>query len=318
MICQQVQSNLSLYLYGELDFAPEEAVEEHLLECAFCQQALAREKSWHATVNSGQVSVPLNLLAKCRQELRDNVAKSAKLPGEASFSWRRWWDGFHLISTAWPARVAAAILLMVSGFGAGRWADQAGFSGKVHRLSEPLTSDAVAPFIRVRNIEPSENGRVRVVVERVEPQELTGPASNEDIRRVLLAATKDSADPALRVDSLDYLRGQTGDDVRDALLTCVRTDRNAAVRLKALDALRTFSKDPVTRRTLVDVLKRDDNAGVRAEAIDVLLPPAPQIEVTPDLVRVLQQLSDERQENDYVRQRCLQALQTTHNAATVY
>ncbi|HEX4771241.1 MAG TPA: HEAT repeat domain-containing protein [Bryobacteraceae bacterium] len=318
MSCQHVQSNLSLYLYGELDFAAEELVEEHLLSCAFCQQALAREKSWHATLNSQQTSVPLDLLAECRQELSVQVARSVKSPDEFPARLRRWWDGLYVISAAWPARVAAAILLMVLGFGAGRWADQKGFPYNLQRFSPPLAPHMVAPYTRVRNIEPGENGRVRLVVDRIEESQLVGSASDDQIRKALLSATSDPADPALRVDSLDYLRGQTGDDVRDALLTCVRTDRNAAVRLKALEALRSFSNDPGTRHTLVEVLKHDDNAGVRAEAIDVLLPPTPQFDVTPDLLRVLQQVSDSRQENDYVRQRCLQALETTHAAAKVY
>lgn len=318
MICHQVQTNLSLYLYGELDFATEEAVEEHLLGCAFCQQALAREKSWHAALNSKEASVPLDLLAECRQELRQQVGGTAKLPNELHSRLWRWWDGFHLLSSSWPARVAAAILLMILGFGAGRWADQNGLPGKLEKLSPPITSGMVAPYARVRDIQPGENGRVRLVIEHVQESELTGSASDDLIRKALLTATSDPADPALRVDSLDYLRGQTGDDVRDALLTCVRTDRNAAVRLKALEALRAFPNDPVTRRTLVEVLKHDDNAGVRAEAIDVLLPPTPKFDVTPDLLRVLQQVSDARQENDYVRQRCQQALETTHTAATVY
>ena len=37
MTCQEVQASLSLYLYGELDFAREEHLENHLAECAFCQ-----------------------------------------------------------------------------------------------------------------------------------------------------------------------------------------------------------------------------------------------------------------------------------------
>ena len=99
MSCPQIQSKLSLYLYGELDFASEEVVEEHLLTCAFCQQALAREKSWHATLNAQQTSVPLDLLAECRKELSEQVAKSTKFPNELLRvrSWRRWWDGLPII-----------------------------------------------------------------------------------------------------------------------------------------------------------------------------------------------------------------------------
>ena len=154
-------------------------------------------------------------------------------------------------------------------------------------------------------------------MEHVQESELTGSASDAQVRQALLAGIKDPADPAVRADSLDYLRGQTGNDVRDALLVSVREDRNAAVRLKALEALRVFAKDPTTRRTLVEVLKHDDNAGVRAEAIDVLIPPRPEFDVTPDLLRELQKVSEAREENDYLRMR-LQALETTHAAAKVY
>ena len=45
MTCAEVQAALSLYLYGELDFANEEAVESHIDECPFCQLALNREKT---------------------------------------------------------------------------------------------------------------------------------------------------------------------------------------------------------------------------------------------------------------------------------
>jgi hypothetical protein len=88
--------------------------------------------------------------------------------------------------------------------------------------------------------------------------------------------------------------------------------------LKALEGLRFFATDPATRRTLVEDLKHDDNAGVRAEAIDVLIPPAPHGSVTPDLLRLLQQVSDAPQESDYVRTRCTQALRTAHASAEVY
>lgn len=319
MSCQQVQSNLSLYLYGELDFAGEEAVEEHLLTCAFCQQALAREKSWHATLNSQEPSVPLDLLAECRLELREKVAQSGKLRDELPFRWREWWTGLQVFSSAWPARVSAAVLLMVLGFGAGRWANSAGFApGSTRELSAPIAAGMLGPYTRVRDIQPGDDGRVRIVLEHVQQSQLSGSASDEQIRNVLLHSAEDPADPAIRVDALDYLRGQTGTDVRDALLKSVRKDRNAAVRLKALEGLRSFAHDPATRRTLVDVLQNDDNAGVRAEAIDVLLPPALTYDVTPDLVRLLQQVSDSRQDNEYVRMRCEQALQSRRAAATIY
>ena len=73
MTCQQVQKDLSLYLYGELDFAREEELETHLSECAFCQRALAREKEWHTAANAERMDVPLDLL-----EMPPHTGRKAK------------------------------------------------------------------------------------------------------------------------------------------------------------------------------------------------------------------------------------------------
>jgi hypothetical protein len=209
------------------------------------------------------------------------------------------------------------MLLMALGFGAGRWAERGGFGNGV-QFARPAEAGFLAPYIRVRDIQPSQSGQVRIVIDRIQQSELTGPVSDDQVRQALLTGIRDPADPAIRVDSLDFLRGQTGSDVRDALLVSVRQDRNAAVRLKALEGLRPFAADSETRHTLVEVLKNDDNAGVRAEAIDVLLPPAPSVDVTPDLLRMLQQVAAAQQENDYVRSRCTQALRTANAPSEVY
>ena len=70
MNCQQVQTNLSLYLYGELEFAAEEELEQHLQDCSFCQLALSREQAWHTKLNGERKDVPLDLLGQCRRDLR--------------------------------------------------------------------------------------------------------------------------------------------------------------------------------------------------------------------------------------------------------
>ncbi len=59
MTCHQVQTNLSLFLYGDLDFATEDALEEHLAECPACQLALDREKAWHANLNAERADLPV-------------------------------------------------------------------------------------------------------------------------------------------------------------------------------------------------------------------------------------------------------------------
>src|SRR5947209_1638167 len=163
MTCTHVQQNLSLYLYGELDFAAEEAVENHISGCAFCQLALAREKEWHASLNQGQHSVPFELLADCRAKLQTQVGgKPAKLPDDV---WRerlhRQLASFFQICQTWPARVAVAGLLLLLGFGAGRTVGLR--SGQVAIPDQSIQTGGLVPFTRIKDVQRISNGQVRIV-----------------------------------------------------------------------------------------------------------------------------------------------------------
>ncbi len=245
MNCQQVQVNLSLYLYGELDFAQEEEVEQHLGACALCERAYTREKAWHTTLNAERADVPLDLLAGCRQELKGAVSR-----GSRSSRWWRWQQPLGFSATRWSMGLAAASFLVFVGFSAARWIDRNG-------LPQALQGGGAAEMgllnpstAHIRDIQPSDNDRVRIIVDQVSEREITGRVDDDEVRQLLLAAAQDSNDPGIRVDSVEMLNGQNGSDVRDALLRSVRYDSNAAVRLKALEGLRQFAGDSATRDTL--------------------------------------------------------------------
>jgi hypothetical protein len=314
MTCQQVQSQLSLYLYGELDFAREEQVESHLGICAFCQAALQREKEWHTALRSGAQDAPFDLLSQCRRELQSNIAALGAAGRPHVPAWQRLRNWFDVPAFDWTARAALASFLVILGFGVGRWAGTSG----------PLQTEGVSeanlfgPNVQIRQVRPDQSGQVRIVIDRVRQDEVTGPIDDERIRRFVLAATRESADPAVRVDSVQVLTGQSGNDVRDALLASVRRDPNAAVRLKALEALRPFAQDPTTRQTLKFILEHDENPGVRSEAIDVLVPATETTEVAPDLVRTHQDVMRSDPSDEYVRMRCLQLLQETRALPDTY
>ena len=311
MTCHEVQVNLSLYLYAELNFAGEEALERHLSGCPMCRLALAREKRWHTSLNASSQDVPAQLLTECRRDLLHTV-RSGK-PAAASslerssryhlfFDWLSNW-GFS--ATQWSGRLALASFFVFAGFVLSRWTDQflpgsAIPAGRMAVLS--------APESRIRNIQPDGDGRIRIVFDRLQQQEVVGSVSDADIRQLLMAATRNSTDPGLRIDSVELLKQQDGDDIRDALLSAVRHDPNAAVRLKALDSLAGFSADTATRQTLLFLLDHDADPRIRSRAIDILLPPNARVEVGPDLVRALQGISSADAEDDYVRARCLQIL----------
>ncbi len=312
MSCRQVQTNLSLYLYGELDFAQEEAFEQHLEGCAFCRRTLGREKEWHSALNAELAGVPLDLLSQCRREL--GRATGLKRAGKTERVTWRWAQSLGFGATRLSLRLAAASFLVFAGFGAARWMDQTGAS------FEGITEAGFLnpPTTRVRDIQPDGKDGVRLVIDQVREQAVTGRVGDGHIRRLLLAAMEDPTDPGIRVYSVEILKGQSGGDVRDALLKSAKHDPNAAVRLKALDGLRPFSGDASTVETLKYVLEHDGDPGVRSEAIDVLAPVDHSLPLTPGLAGTFEEILRSEREDGYVRTRCLQVLRKVNAPENVY
>jgi hypothetical protein len=313
MNCQQVQVQLSLYLYGELDFAQEEELEQHLSTCALCERAYAREKAWHAALNAERAGVPLDLLAGCREDLKAAVSRSSR-----SSRWWRWEAPLGFTATRWSMGLAAASFLVFAGFSAARWVDRNGLPQALQNAGAAEMGLLNPSTVHIRDIRPADDSRVQIIVDQVSQREITGRVDDDAVRRLLLAAARDSSDPGIRVDSVEMLNGQNGSDVRDALLRSVRSDPNAAVRLKALEGLRQFAGDSGTRETLKYVLEHDEDPGVRSEAIDVLVAQKGRTQFSPELAGTLQELMRSQQQDDYVRMRCLQVLNEMKASPDIY
>lgn len=317
MICREAQARLSLYLYGELAFTEEEELEQHLSECAVCERALASEKAWHSSVNAEQIDVPLELLGECRGELHEMVVSAGRRRQAADAQRPGWlgrfgWFGFS--PSQWSMRLAVGSFLVITGFSAAQYFDRHGLPGNLDPSIQSM--GVIDPSVaRVREIEPAENNRVRVVFEQ--QRAITGPADSDAVRRLLLAATQDEADPGIRMDSVEVLDGQAGEDVRDALLNSVRHDPNAAVRLKAVEALGRFGDDASVRQGLVYVLQHDDNPGVRSQAIDVLAASGSE-KISPEMADALETVVRSSQPDDYIRVRCLRLLRSSNAPFEIY
>lgn len=315
MTCAEARQNFSLYLYGELDFTTEELFEGHIAGCEQCTAALTAERQWHEAVTSRPAEVPLDLLARCREDLRDSlsVVREAREP-----AWIRWLDSLGFRSNAWSMRLATASLLICLGFGISRLLERHGLPnpGIVDGFtSEMNLLDPVRAHVRM--IEPTGDDRVQLVVDEVREHIVSGSLNDGRIRRLLLAASKDPTDPTIRVDSVEMLKDADGDDVREALFDTAQHDPNAGVRLKAIEALSRFANDSSTRRTLLFVLSHDESPYVRTQAIDLLVTPEAVGSLSPQLADALQSVmrSDPDQ---YVRMRCRQALKSPHRAVPVY
>jgi anti-sigma factor RsiW len=302
MKCDDAIRELPLLLYGELSFDEEEALEAHLQQCPGCQTELSRVKALHAALDDGDADVPPAMLAACRQRLRSSVgALAGTVPVRRSGVLGWFQDVLSADWTNW-LRPAGAVALVAIGFFSSRLIREPEGSvvtpavTTLGALQEPVAS-------RVRLVEPERNGAVRIVVEETRQRVLSGNAGDEDIRRALLTAARESSDPGLRVDSVDIL-GSTSEtaEVRTLLLYALQHDSNPGVRLKALSGLRGSASDPETRKTLARVLLTDDNPGVRTQAIDLLIE-----RKAPDVVGVLQEAL-RRDDNNYVRLKCQRAL----------
>lgn len=291
MSCNEIRDLLVLYAYGELAFDQEESVDVHLAGCPACRHERSLLAQLHTAADDVAVEPSFELLSACRQDLRRQVAGLAGGANAQPF-WRKW---FAAPSLNWVAKPAMALSLFAAGFLGARFVPNAG----------PGAAPAVPAVRNVRFIEPTSDGSVRIVFDEVNQRELAGRVDDRAIREMLLSATRDPDDPALRVDSVEYLKTRCErEEVRTAFVRALETDSNEGVRLKALEALKPYASEPGVRSALTKVLLADQSATVRTQTIDLLVNTRRN---ESELAGVLQDLM-RREQNSYIRQRSQSAL----------
>jgi anti-sigma factor RsiW len=297
MTCDSVAKLIPLYFYGELVPEEEDRLEEHLHACAGCTREMERQRALAAALDRRQAEVPPMLLESCRADLWAAIQGGApRYEQPAKGPWSLFMEalaatlsGFHRYRTP-----VAALALVAVGFFAAR------FTGAGMPASS--LSPAGEVFSTVRSVQPDSSGRVQIAFDETRRRVVSGLTGDRDIQRLLLAAARQD-NPAVRVESVDLLRSRADSvEVRDALLNAVAYDSNAGVRLKALDGLKPLAGDPQVRKTLAQVLLADDNPAVRVQVIDLLVSHRDD-----SMVGVLQNLV-QREDNNYVRQKCEKAL----------
>lgn len=284
MNCESAARSYSLFLYGELSLEEEQSFQDHLESCEGCRKGLEVEKRIHQALDERDARPPAALLARCRRDLKLGLETAA--PRSAGWGgWFAWWPAM--------ARPVGALALVAVGFFAARW------------TSAPQPGNGLEPAVsRVRYVQPEASGKVRVVVEETRQRLLTGYPGDEQIHRLLMAATRESTDAGLRAESMDILSTRpASNELRGTLLFALEHDPNPGVRLRALDALKPYAGAPEVRSALAKALLADDNPGIRTQAIDLLV-----LKKGDAIVGLLQELV-QKESNDYVRLRCQRALQ---------
>jgi hypothetical protein len=310
MNCESVTKLIPLYFYGELPPEEEDRLEQHLDTCPACARQAESQRALSAALDHREMQPSAALLAECRHDLmravyrhEAPVVRTAGLnPRVASVPH---WGGFAawLPSLgAWRMPLGASALLAL-GFVAARLTAP-GAAG-------PFTTAGLTPdnaILSVRSVQPAregaQSGEVQIVLDETRRRVISGQMNDTNIQRLMLAAAHDESNPGMRWESVDLLKGHSDSSpVRELLLNRVAEDPNPGVRLKALDGLKTYTGDPEVRKVLAEVLTNDDNPGVRIAVVDALTAHADD-----KMVGFLQGVV-EKEDNTYVRRRCVKALQ---------
>ena len=279
MICDSISKLIPLYYYGELTPDEEERVEEHTHECTACTLELVQQRALAAALDRRKLVAPPALLDDCRSDLMAAIQGGAPRAARTMKGpWRLFLDAMAASFSGAPlsgiarlrqpaplrgiARLRqplAALALVAIGFFAARLIDTAA----------PSATDDV--YSTVRSVQPDHAGGVAISLDETRRKVVKGSMNDGNIQRLLLAAAHED-NPAVRVESVDLLRSQSGStEVRDALLNVLSQDPNAGVRLKALEGLKPLAGDAEVRNTLRRVLLADDNVAVRMLVIDLLV-----------------------------------------------
>jgi hypothetical protein len=278
MNCDSILKLLPLYYYGELTPDEEERVEEHTHECTACTRELAQQRALAAALDRRNLVAAPALLDDCRSDLMAAIQGGApRAARTVKGPWRLFLDamaasfsGAPLSGTARLRQPIGALALIAIGFFGARLIHTSAPSGTGALLSS-VTSPTDEVYSTVRSVQPDSSGGVAISLDETHRKVVTGSMNAPNIQRLLLAAAHED-NPAVRVESVDLLRSQSGStEVRDALLNVLLQDTNSGVRLKALEGLKPLAGDSEVRKTLRRVLLADDDVAVRMLVIDLLV-----------------------------------------------
>ncbi len=274
MNCEQVSQLLPDFLQGSLGHGQDDRVEQHLRHCAGCRESVAL---WNklALIPREEPSDTLRL----RFEAMLSAYQESRHAAEPRFVERRaaqvipfWSSGWQ----RWALAAAAGVVLLISGFAAGR-------------LTVPGSGE-------------DSHQRIAALERTL--------ASTQQLM-VLSMMQQQSSSDRLQAIALTAQHGQTDSKVLEALLLALRSDPNVDVRLASLNALAAHGAQPMVRTGLVEALQPQQSPLVQIELINLLVELR-----HPNAVRQLQAIQQDKQLNPVVRQRAdwaLARLKTSSN-----
>ena len=306
MNCDLAQEDIVLAVYGELPDDRAHQLEQHLAVCERCRQEMEAVAGLQKAMSVLPVADPSpSLLARTRMRL-DEALDGMPQGGFFLRRWQSFRRGAGRVASA-PVMASAVLLL---GAAAGGWGGYRLGRKPVPAVKPALVAQSQAPAVPVlAQLDSAQIARVSSVTQepgtqevevrfdRVVPETVFGTVDDPEIRRLLVAATRDRSDPRARENSVNVLAQEcrsgrvcSNEPVRDALMVALRYDRSAAVRQKALDGLQPYiAEDTRVRDAVLEALLNDPDPGIRSEAIGLLAP----VEADSSVREVLQTVANQ-------------------------
>jgi len=235
MSCERFENLLPDYLAGTLRHEDEDRLEQHLEQCAQCKETVAL---WHKLAELPQAQPSPALRTRFQAML--NAYQEGQAAEERGSRFRR--PRFSPLavlfgSGGWvraAATAAAAIVLLVVGFSAGRTVG----TGKGQESELALMRTEM------------QNMRQLVVLSMLQQQ---------------------SASQRLQGVAWGVQQGQPDPKILEALLNTLRLDNSVDVRLAALHALSQYGAQPMVREGLIESLQPNQSPLVQVALIDLLV-----------------------------------------------
>lgn len=282
MKCNLAQQHIVQYIYGELPDAGCHDLEQHVAGCERCRNELQAYEALRRAMLVAPVEEPSpSFLAESRIRLEDALDQ---LPPPSP--WLRLETGFFGFFAQLRAAPGMAMALAVLGVGIGAsaghyWNFQHAPIVPPPVAAAPVAASAAPSVVNVSGIVQHPNTKmVEVHFNQMVPATVEGPIDDPEVRRLLLMATGNTADPNVQSDSVGLLAKQCqaghdcdGGPVRTALMVALRYDRDPGVRLTALAGLEPYvAQDAHVRDAVLESLMHDPYQPIRSRALEMLEP----------------------------------------------
>ncbi len=241
----------------------------HLATCRECRE-LMRFHDDLAMAGSDFATANGEALAEVRSRVLDQIRSTEAAPDTGS-----WLTGHR-----WMLAAAAAILMAIGGYAAGRMGGGADTTGA--DLLVAILEDSAQDHRRLRDVEDSPNiisnvamrtvgeGRVAMSFDVARHIEVERPVDDPLVNEVLVHAILDQSSIGSRLKAVSIAGRADNSKVEEALVFSMLGDSDLPVRMRALEILAERPLSDGVKEGLLQVLRHDKSMQMRLLAIEVL------------------------------------------------